>query len=186
MIKYLATSITAGRIAGAVALLWIQPLSVLFFAVYLLCCASDVLDGFIARKTNTASKFGATLDSITDFVFIMVMLVIFIPLLKLELWMLWWIGMIALVRFVSLGIGYAKYCEFAFLHTYANKATGIVCASFPVQLQMFGLTATAFVLCGIASLSALEVLVITCRSKTLDRNIRGLLWQSTYADIQSD
>ncbi len=107
MIKYFVTTITAGRITGAVALLWIQPLSALFFAVYLLCCASDVLDGFIARKTNTASKFGATLDSIADFVFITVMLVIFIPLLEMEPWMLWWIGMIALVRFVSLEIGYA-------------------------------------------------------------------------------
>ncbi len=64
MIKHTASIITVGRIVGAVVLLWIQPLSALFFVIYSLCCVSDVLDGFIARKTNTTSKLGETLDSI--------------------------------------------------------------------------------------------------------------------------
>ncbi len=174
MIKHIASIITAGRIAGAVVLLWTKPLSALFFLIYFLCCVSDVLDGFIARKTNTTSRFGATLDSIADFVLIAVMLVIFVPLLELEPWMLWWTGIIALVRFASFGIGFAKYHEFAFLHTYANKATGIVCACFPVLYYVFGLTVTTHILCGAASLSALEELTITWRSKELDRNVKGL------------
>ncbi len=176
MIKHIASIITAGRIAGAVVLLWTKPLSALFFAVYCLCCASDVLDGFIARKTNTTGKFGETLDSVADFVFIAVMLVIFIPMLEWEPWMLWWMVMIALVRFASLGVVFAKYRAVAFLHTYANKATGIVCACFPVLYQVFGLTVTALILCGMASLSALEELAITWRTKELDRNVKGLFF----------
>jgi CDP-diacylglycerol--glycerol-3-phosphate 3-phosphatidyltransferase len=172
-IKHMASLITAGRIAGAFILLFIEPLSAAFFAVYSLCCASDVLDGYIARKTNTASKLGETLDSIADFVLIAVMLVIFIPLLEWELWMLYWIGIIALVRFASLGVGFAKYRAVASLHTHANKATGIVCACFPILYRLFGLTVTAFILCGMASLSSLEELAIIWHSKRLDRNIKG-------------
>jgi CDP-diacylglycerol--glycerol-3-phosphate 3-phosphatidyltransferase len=155
-------------------LLLIKPLSVLFFAVYSLCCASDILDGYVARKTNTASKLGETLDSVADFVFIAIALVIFIPLLTWEWWILYWIGLIAFVRFLSLGIGFAKYRAFSFLHTYANKVTGIALAGFPFLYGSFGITATAYILCGIASLSAIEELIITIQSKTLNRNIKGL------------
>jgi CDP-diacylglycerol--glycerol-3-phosphate 3-phosphatidyltransferase len=134
---------------------------------------SDVLDGYIARKTNTASRFGAIFDSIADFVFTVIVLSIFIPLIAFEGWMLYWIGAVAAVRALTLAAGFVKYRAFAYLHTYANKVTGIALICFPVLLNLFGLAATAFVLCGIASLSALEELIITTRTKTLNRDIRG-------------
>ena len=75
--KYTASLITASRIIGAFVLLLIEPLSTPFFVVYILCCVSDVIDGYIARKTNTASKIGEILDSVADFVLIAVMRFIF-------------------------------------------------------------------------------------------------------------
>ena len=39
-----------------------------FLAIYLYCGFSDVLDGYIARKTGTQSLTGARLDSLADFV----------------------------------------------------------------------------------------------------------------------
>jgi CDP-diacylglycerol--glycerol-3-phosphate 3-phosphatidyltransferase len=176
-IKHAASLITAGRMAGAFVLLLIKPLSAPFFGVYFLCCASDILDGFIARKTNTTSKFGETLDSVADFILTAVILVIFIPLLEWEAWMLYWISIIALIRFISLGIGFAKYHTFAFLHTYANKATGIAGTCFPILYQVFGLTITVVLLCVIASFSALEELTISCKSKKLDRNTKGFFFK---------
>lgn len=153
------------------------PLSALFFIIYFLCCASDIFDGYIARKTNTTSRFGEVLDSIADLILITVMLVIFIPLLALEQWMFCWIVVIALVRVISMVIGFMKYHAFASLHTYANKATGIILACFPILLHAFGLVATVYVLCGIASLSALEELIITVRSRMLNRNINSLFFK---------
>jgi CDP-diacylglycerol--glycerol-3-phosphate 3-phosphatidyltransferase len=132
------------------------------------------LDGYVARKTNTASKLGETLDSVADFIFIAVMLFIFIPLLAFESWMIIWVAAVALIRFVSLGVGFAKYRKLAFLHTYANKTAGAACACFPFLYQIFGLTVTAFILCGIASLSAVEELAVSVASKELDRNVKGL------------
>ena len=172
--KYAASLITSARIAGAFALLLTEPLSAAFYTVYILCCVSDVLDGYVARKTSTESKLGEALDSIADFALIAVMLIVFIPLLAWEPWMLRWAVAIALIRFTSLGVGLAKYRALAFLHTYANKATGIACACFPILYQALGLTVTSVILCGIASLSALEELIISISSKELDRNIKGL------------
>ena len=106
--KYTASIITSARIVGAFVLLLTEPLSAPFYTIYALCCVSNILDGYSARKTNAISKFGETLGSIADFVLIAVMLVIFIPLLAWEPWMLWWLGVIALVRFALPGVGYAK------------------------------------------------------------------------------
>lgn len=176
-IKYAANFITIGRIAGTIPLLFIEPLSIPFFALYALCGLSDMADGYIARKTNTAGKLGEVLDSIADFVFIAAMLFVFIPIIPWKEWMLCWIAGIALIRFATLGIGCLKYKAFSSLHTYLNKATGLTLFCFPLIYLAAGLTITAIILGGLASLSALEELIITIRSRRLNRNIRGI-WSS--------
>ena len=177
IIKYVATSITTIRIIGAISLLAIEPLSVFFYAVYFMCGISDILDGYIARKTNTISKVGATLDSIADFIFVSVMVVIFIPLISWELWLLFWIAAIAIIRLVSFVIGFAKYHAVAFLHTYANKATGLALFLFPLFYHVSDITIAAIVLCCIASLSAIEEIAINLKEKNLDKNIRSLFYK---------
>ena len=174
MVKYAATTITIIRIIGAVSLLSIKPLTSLFYAIYFMCGISDMLDGYLARKTNTVSKAGATLDSIADFIFVSVMVIIFIPLISWELWLIYWIAAITIIRLVSLLIGFAKYHSVAFLHTYANKATGLALFLFPLFYHAADITIVAIALCIIASLSAIEELVINLKKKQLDKNIRGL------------
>ena len=171
MIKYAASAITIIRIICAVLMLFFVPFSPPFFVLYALCCVSDVLDGFVARKTNTESKLGETLDSIADFILIAVIFVAFIPFLMFEAWMLWWIGAIALLRFSSLGIGFARFHALTFLHTYSNKVTGIALSLFPVLYYSLGLSATVIILFSIAGLSAIEELIITIKARKLDRNI---------------
>lgn len=70
--------------------------SVMFYLMYLLCGLSDMIDGTIARKTNTASKFGAKLDTAADFVFIVVSLVKILPVLPIQRWL--WIIVIAIIK----------------------------------------------------------------------------------------
>lgn len=168
--RHLASLITVSRIVGAFLLLLTKPLTSFFYFLYALCCISDIADGYIARKTKTESRTGEILDSIADFILIVVVLVIFIPLLAWEHWMFYWMGAIALTRVASYTVGYMKYHAFPFLHTYANKATGIALACFPFLYYALGMTVTATILCGIASLSALEELRIAICSKELDRN----------------
>lgn len=177
-IKYLPNTISIIRIIGAVALLFQEPLSPWFFLTYTLCGISDFLDGYLARRAKLTSQFGATIDSIADAIFIGVVLIIFIPLLQIPLWILCWIGSIALVRIGSLVIGLIKYRTITFLHTYANKATGLALFCFPFLYNWLGLTVTASLLCSLASLSALEELMINILSQTLSRDIKSIFAKS--------
>lgn len=158
------------RIFAAISLLIIKPFSALFFFFYLMCGISDVLDGYIARKIDASSKFGQILDSISDLIFISIVLLILIPIINLPLWIIYWIVVIAVVRLISIIFGLARYQQLAFLHTYANKATGIVLFCFPFLFSVFGKETTATIICYIASISAAEELLINLTSKTLRRD----------------
>lgn len=170
-IKRIPNYITITRIVAAASLLLVKPFSALFFFFYLICGISDVLDGYLARKMDACSKFGQVLDSISDLIFISIVLLIFIPILKLPMWMICWIFVIAAIRLISIMLGLAKYRQLAFLHTYANKATGIVLFCFPFLISVFGNeTTAAAIICCIASISAAEELLINMTSKTLHRD----------------
>ena len=94
-----ANAITLLRISGTAVLLFLRPFSPAFFVVYTLTGVTDVLDGFVARKTGTASDFGAKLDSAADLLFYGVMLLKIFPVLWHTLPKKIWWG-VALVLFL--------------------------------------------------------------------------------------
>ena len=68
--KLIVNGLTFSRIIMALALLMIVPFSRAFYLVYTYCGVSDGLDGWLARKTHSESKFGAKIDSLADLVFV--------------------------------------------------------------------------------------------------------------------
>lgn len=172
--KHIPNIITVIRIILSLALFLVEPLSVAFVLIYLLTGASDMLDGFLARKMKAVSKLGAILDSAADSIFIFVLLMIFISYFIWPAWVIFWIALIAVIRIFSLTIGFFKYRTPAFLHTYANKITGVAIFCFPLLYLLWGLNVTAIVLCCLASISALEDLSINFTSKTLNLNITSI------------
>ena len=76
-----ADTVTSVRIAATISLIFLPLRSVGFLAVYTLTGLTDVLDGWLARKTGTASDFGARLDSIADLLFYGVVLLRLVPIL---------------------------------------------------------------------------------------------------------
>ena len=48
--------------------------SPIFYVLYLIAGLSDMVDGIIARKTDSVSEFGQRLDGVVDFVFVSVCL----------------------------------------------------------------------------------------------------------------
>lgn len=121
-----ADAVTFLRIVGTLLLAFLRPLSRGFFRVYALTGLTDVLDGWIARKTKTASDFGARLDSIADLLLYAVMLLRVFPVLWNTLPMdIWYaVAVILILRLSAYGIAAVKYRQFASLHTYLNKVTG--------------------------------------------------------------
>lgn len=166
------------RIALTLALIFPPLLSPVFLLIYLAAGVSDVLDGLLARKWGVESSFGARLDSAADVLFYGILLVRFLPAYAWPTWLLIWIGCIAILRGAALFVCYRRFHQLAFLHTFANKATGLLLFCFPFLLRLFGLGATAIALCSLASLSAAEELVIQLTSRELDLNRKSQFQKS--------
>ena len=94
----MANTITFLRIAVSIVLLFCPVFSPAFYVFYIVAGVSDMLDGFVARKTNTANRFGARLDTIADFVLVVVCLIKLLPILSIPAWLYIWIGIIALIK----------------------------------------------------------------------------------------
>lgn len=127
--KYITASncITFVRIIGSVVLLFLTAFSPEFYITYTLCGLSDAVDGYVARKFNTTSEFGARLDSISDIIFYTVMIIKILPkLIKILPMIVWYILAAALLtRAISYILAAIKYKKFASLHTYLNKLSGL-------------------------------------------------------------
>ena len=83
----MANIITSIRILLSAVLLFFPVFSPAFFAVYLTSGFTDMIDGAVARKTNTVSEFGSRLDTIADIVFVAVCLIKLLPVLNIPIWL---------------------------------------------------------------------------------------------------
>ena len=118
--------LSASRIVICLPLLLVDAMTVPFWVLYVIAGTTDMLDGFLARRWGVESKFGARLDSMADFVFVLTVGYKLFPYLKLPtaLWMM--IGLIALVKIVNAVSAYIIRHKIVFLHTKANKLTGFL------------------------------------------------------------
>ncbi|MBP3041366.1 CDP-alcohol phosphatidyltransferase family protein [Bacillaceae bacterium Marseille-Q3522] len=173
-IIHIPNALTAIRIVISIVLLFTEPLSSLFYACYLVCGATDMLDGYIARKTSSTSKSGAILDSAADFIFVIIMLFIMVPIIDVPFWALFWLIGITAIKTSSLVTGFMKYRSLAFLHTYMNKASGALLFTFPLLYDRLGITMTAYILCSMATIAALEELAINLTSEKLSHNRKSI------------
>lgn len=154
----MADTITSARMVFSLFLLFMPPRFIGFFAVYTLAGLTDALDGWLARKTGTASAFGARLDSIADLLFYGVLLLRLFPVLRQALPVSVWyvVTAVALVRMVAYAVAAVKYHRFASLHTWLNKLTGGAVYLLPYVLALStGVTYSWFV-CALALAASLE------------------------------
>lgn len=168
--KRIANFISFSRIILSLALLFVKPLSIVFYAIYMMCGFSDVMDGFIARVTGTTSKLGAKLDSAADFVMTGVLLVVLYPIVRPTIEIVLWIFLIGIIRFAAIGVAWKKYKTFAMIHTYGNKITGIALFIFPFILPYFSAAKLMYGICVIATIAAIEEFVIQLTSSQLQLN----------------
>ncbi len=133
-----ADVITMFRIAGTILLAFLRPLSAGFLSVYTLTGLTDVLDGWVARRTKTAGDFGAKLDSIADLLFFAVMLIRLFPvLLKVLSVQIWYaVAGILILRLIAYCVAAIKYRRFAPLHTWLNKLTGGAVFLLPYMIHL--------------------------------------------------
>ncbi|MGN0142294.1 MAG: CDP-alcohol phosphatidyltransferase family protein [Roseburia sp.] len=152
----MANIVTSCRILCSILMLFSPALSARFYCMYLFCGLTDMVDGTIARKTNTASKFGARLDSIADFVFVVAALVKLLPVMHIPRWLWLWILVIAIIKIMNVISGLICRKRFMVEHTIMNKITGLLLFLLPLTLFFIELEYSAVVVCSIATVSAIQ------------------------------
>ena len=180
--KYLPNAITLLRLIFSPALLLLEPFSNRFLLLYALLGLSDILDGFLARRWNVSSRFGARLDSAADFLFCGVLLYLLFSSLCWPLWAIILVGIIFVIRLASLTICYIRFSQIAFLHTYSNKATGFLLLLFPLFIRFIGQDWTMILLSSVAGISAIEELCISAISSEFDANRKSIFSKKLPAD----
>ena len=156
MAKYIADILTGCRIFGSILLLLFPVFSLEFYVTYLLCGFSDMIDGTIARKTNSSSKFGSQLDTIADLVFVVVSMIKLLPVIHIPGWLWIWGGVIAVIKISNIMWGYVSKKQFISLHTIMNKVTGLLLFLLPLTISFVELKYTAIVVCFVATFSAIQ------------------------------
>ena len=172
-----ANIITLFRVAGTLLLACLRPLSAPFLWVYGLTGLTDVLDGWIARKTKTAGDFGARLDSIADLLFYAVTLIRLFPALHQALPAAIWYaaGGILLLRLSAYCVAAVKHRRFASLHTWLNKLTGAAVFLLPYMLTVSSGTAYGWALCALAGIASLEELLIHLFRENYEADTKSIL-----------
>ena len=168
MIKNVANILTGFRILGSILLLFFPVLSVSFYSIYLLCGLSDMIDGTIAKKTNSASEFGAKLDTVADLVFVAVSLIKLLPIIHIPGWLWIWGSAIAIIKIGNIIWGYVSKKQFIALHTIMNKITGFLLFLLPLTLSLVELKFSSLVVCSIATFAAIQegvYILRACESK---------------------
>ena len=156
MKKQIANIITSCRILGSIGLLFCPVYSACFYGLYIFCGLTDMVDGTIARKTGAVSEFGAKLDTVADFLFVIASFVKLVPVIRIPVWIWVWDAVIAMGKLVTLVWGFTQMKQMPSLHTIANKATGLCLFLLPLTMSFVDLRYTAPVACLIATIAAIQ------------------------------
>ena len=151
-----ANSITLVRIMCSIAILFCPVFSLAFYALYITAGLTDIADGWVARKTNTVSEFGSKLDTIADFILVVVCLFKLIPFLDIPTWLYVWIAIIALIKGINMVSGYVVQKQFVAVHSVMNKVTGMLLFVLPLTISLIDLKYSAAVVCFIATFAAVQ------------------------------
>ena len=178
MTKHIPNLLTISRIAVSLPLLFLAPFSPAFYICYSWCGISDILDGYLARKTNSLSKWGAVLDSLADFALIGIVAAVLLSTCTWKPWMYFAALLILFVRLASVAVGFIRFRRLGTVHTWLNKLTGslLFLSLYFIEAVEFG--AVFLCLCLFAGISALEELLIVSTAETWNPNQRHLCFKS--------
>ena len=152
----MANILTISRIFLSVLLMCTHPLSCSFYILYVLCGLTDAVDGFVARKTGSASEMGAKLDTAADFLFVVVCLIKLLPVIELPIHLLIWTVIIALIKIINIISGFIVQQRFVAVHTFLNKVTGAMLFVLPFSVSFVDLRYSGSVICAVATFAAIQ------------------------------
>lgn len=158
MKKHIANIVTSIRILGSVCMLCSSVFSPLFYGTYLLCGFTDMIDGTIARKTNSVTTFGSHLDSIADLIFLTAASIKILPAIYIPNWLWFSILIVFIMKIAAVVWRYILVQQFVLKHTLMNKLTGFLLFLLPPSLPFVEIKYSAGIVCTVAFFSAIQEL----------------------------
>ena len=150
-----ANIITLSRIPLSLLLLAFQTSSAPFTVLYLICGATDVLDGYAARRLHTESERGAMLDTAADLLFAVVYAVKILPSLSIPLWIWIWVALIAAVKTSEIVSVSRKAHRLTIDHSLGNRLTGMLLFLLPLSARFADVSYGATLACIAATVTAI-------------------------------
>ena len=165
MKKYIANIITSSRIIFSLPLLFIPLSSAWFYVFYLFCGFTDMIDGTIARKTGPVSKLGAKLDTIADFVFMLVCFIKILPLIRISLWLWVWIIIIASIKIFNIALIFIRKKKLISIHSVLNKITGFALFLLPLSLTFVETNYSVATICLLAMIAVVQEVYLIAKGQ---------------------
>ena len=174
MKKLAANLITSVRIFLSPFLFVFGDLSGTFFAVYLTCALSDLLDGPIARMTKSTGIIGSILDTIGDTLMYLGMMKVVLSNYGIPVWAIVWLIAALTLHIISALIAARRFGIFYFAHTISSKLMGGMFFLTPF-LFFLGLNWLHMLLISlIAMCSAIEAIIVQTQTKTADCDVQSV------------
>ncbi len=164
MKKHLANIVSCTRIVGAVVLFCLDEISTMFLTVYVLCGFTDLIDGPIARKTNSTSVLGSTLDTVGDVLTYLALTKILIKRNLVPIWIFFWILSVGILFGVCAIISKFRFAKIYLPHTYLGKIFGGAVFVLPLAMQIMPKEIWMSIICTIASIHVFELFYIQVKS----------------------
>ena len=126
-----------------------------------------MIDGAIARKTGSASKFGARLDTVSDLVFMIVCSIKILPVLHLSLWLWGWITLIALTKILNIALVLIRKKKLISIHSVLNKITGFALFLLPLTLTFIPTAYSVSTICVLATGAVIQEVCFVAKGQAV-------------------
>ena len=146
-------------------LLFLPLSSAWFYVLYLLCGFSDMVDGTVARRTKSASEFGARLDTVSDFVFMVVCAIKILPISHIPVWLWVWIALIALAKILNIALVFIAKKKLISVHSVLNKITGFALFLLPLTMTFVEVTYSVLAICVLATVAVMQEVYLVARGR---------------------
>ena len=167
--KHLANILTASRFVLAIILLaFFREISVLFLIIYTVAELTDMIDGTIARKTNSCSPTGALLDSIADFTLNASLIKVVFSMKLMNKKLSFWLFSALLIGIISPIINLYKHKKIFFIHSISCKISGGMLILIPFAIYFGFFTPYLKITLAIITFAMIEIVIMSILLKDPD------------------
>lgn len=179
MARHVPNMLSVLRIILSVLLIPFMSGRIGFVFIYIAIGITDVLDGLIARKLGYESDFGAKLDSIADFVFYSILVFMFLKLHSSIVEVTNQVALIVIIfiRLINMLLTKLKYKKVVFIHTLANKTSGVILYLMPMVFLFVQDGIVVSIILIIVFIAAIEELLITVKYTEPDLNRTSIFFK---------